>query len=54
MKHKLIAMTAAFQLAITPMTAHAGSVIVVEPEEPVNLEDYTTSYDALHEAGHIM
>ncbi len=54
MKHKLIAMTAAFLLSLTPMTAHASSVIVVEPEEPVNLEDYTTSYDALHEAGHIM
>ena len=53
MKHRLIAMTAAFLLSLTPMTAHASSVIVVEPEEPVNLEDYTTSYDAIQEAGGI-
>ncbi|MBQ9110643.1 MAG: dockerin type I repeat-containing protein [Oscillospiraceae bacterium] len=53
MKHRLIAMTAAFLLSLTPMTAHASSVIVVEPEEPANLEDYTTSYDAIQEAGGI-
>ncbi len=54
MKHKLIAMTAAFLLAITPLTAHAGSVIATEPETPINLEDYTASYAALKEAKYIM
>jgi len=52
MKHKLIAMAAAFLLTLTPLTAHAG-VILVEPQEPVNLEDYTTSYDAMKETGGI-
>ena len=49
MKNRIFAAITVFLLAITPLTAHA-SVILVELEEAINLEDYTTSYDALHEA----
>ncbi len=52
MKHRLIAMAAAFLLSLTPLTASASHVILIEPE--VNLKDYTTSYTALKEAEHIM
>ncbi len=53
MKHKLIAMAAALLLSITPLTASADAILV-EPEEPINLKDYTTSYTALKEASGIM
>lgn len=53
MKNRIFAAITAFLLSLTPLTAHAGSVIVTEPETPINLEDYTTSYTALKEAGHI-
>lgn len=52
MKHKLIAMTAAFLLAITPLTAHAGAILV-EPEQ-IDLTDYTTDCDALKKADSVM
>lgn len=52
MKKKFFAAITAFLLTLTPLTAHAG-VILVEPQEPVNLEDYTTSYDAMKETGGI-
>lgn len=54
MKNRIFAAMAAFLLSLTPLTAYADSVIVTEPETPINLEDYTTSYTALKEADHIM
>lgn len=53
MKNRIFAAMAAFLLSLTPLTAYADSVIVTEPETPINLEDYTTSYTALKEASGI-
>ncbi len=52
MKHKLIAMTAACLLSLTPLTAHAGTILV-EPEQ-IDLTDYTTDCDALKKADPVM
>ena len=52
MKHRLIAMTAAFLLSLTPLTAHAGAILV-EPEQ-IDLRDYTTDCDALKKADSVM
>lgn len=52
MKHRLIAMTAAFLLSLTPLTAHADAILV-EPEQ-IDLRDYTTDCDALKKADSVM
>lgn len=52
MKKKIIAAVTAFLLSLTPLTAHAGAILV-EPEE-IDLTDYTTDCDALKKADSVM
>lgn len=56
MRKQIFAAISAFMLCLTPLTVSADGTISTgsEAAEEINLSDYTTDYDALHEADGVM